>query len=79
MNQVDNLLANPFRSLLYEDKLDRIDKHIGALWPLDINITQQVGNRKFNNEWFGMSQWLTASVEWVCGPSMGLNVSLFQA
>ena len=27
-------------------------KRLGAHRPLDINITQQVGNRKFNNEWF---------------------------
>ena len=50
--------------------------------PLDINITQ-VGNRKFNNEWFVRNQWLTASiakqslacysVEWVCGPKSGFN------
>jgi hypothetical protein len=49
---------------------------------LDINNTQKVRNRKFNNEWFGRNQWLTASVakqslafylvERVCGPSLGL-------
>ena len=43
-----------------------------------INITQQAGTRKFNNEWFGRNQWQTASiakqlltcysVEWLCGP-----------
>ena len=38
-----------------EDKI--LIKHIGAHWPLDIN-TQQDGNRKFNNEWFGRNQWL---------------------
>ena len=27
-----------------------------------MNIAQQVGNRKFNNECFGRNQWLTASV-----------------
>jgi hypothetical protein len=31
-------------------------KHIGAHGTLDINITQHVGNRKFNNEWFGKNQ-----------------------
>jgi hypothetical protein len=52
---------------------------------LDIYITQQVGNRKFNNEWFGRNQWLTAnvakpslasySVERVCGLSLSLRVT----
>jgi hypothetical protein len=45
--------------------------------------TQQVGNRKFNNEWFGRNQWLTASiakqslacysVEWLCGTKSGIK------
>jgi hypothetical protein len=53
-------------------------KRIGAHRPLDKNITQQVGNRKFNNEWFGRNRCLTAliakqslahySVEWLYGP-----------
>jgi hypothetical protein len=48
-------------------------------------ITQHVGNQESSNEWFGRNQWLTASitkqslacysVEWVCGPSLGLRVS----
>ena len=25
-------------------------------------MTKQVGNLKFNNEWFGRNQWLTASI-----------------
>ena len=86
MNHVDNLQANPFQSLSYEEKLQI--KCICAHWPLDINITQQVGNHKFNNERFGRNQRPTAnlpkqslfcfpcySVERVCGPSLGLRVS----
>jgi hypothetical protein len=61
-------------------------KPIGAHWPLDINIIQQVGNRKFNNEWLERNQCLTASiakqslvcssVEWVCGPNSQFKVLL---
>jgi hypothetical protein len=50
---------------------------------LDINITQQVGNCNFINEWFGRNQWLTAnvakqslacySVEWLCGPTFKIK------
>jgi hypothetical protein len=42
MNQVDNLLAYPFQSSSYEEKLEI--KCIGAHWPLDKNITQQAVN-----------------------------------
>jgi hypothetical protein len=83
MNQVDNLLANDFQSCSHEEKLQI--KHIGAHRPLDVNITQPVGYCKFNNEWFGRNQWLTASigrqslacysVEWVCCPGLCLRVS----
>ena len=42
MNQGDNLLANPLQALSYEEKLEI--KRLSAHRPLDINITQQIGN-----------------------------------
>ena len=48
MNHIDTLLANPFQTLSYEEKFKI--KPIGAHWPLDIKMTQQDGNRKFNND-----------------------------
>ena len=59
MNQVNNILDNYFQSVPHEEKL--YVKRIGALRPLDINLTL-VGNRKFNNEGFARNQRLTASI-----------------
>ena len=60
MNNVDNLLKNPFKNLKHEEQLEI--KRLGPYQPRDINIFQKDGRklRTFSSTWFDKKSWLTA-------------------